>query len=505
MSTLVSATVTPEAPAVAVPLGSPLLRGLMVWMLYATVVVVTVRPVGEPVLDPDVWWHLGVGEWVVEHGTVPTNDPFSLPGRDRPWVAYSWLYEVLLHGLVRAFGLVGIVLYRAAGAVAVVAAVHALVRRLEPRFLVATGLTAAAVLAIAMLFGERPWLLTLLFTTLTLHAIVCLREPGPVPRWVWGLPLAYVLWANSHIQFVYGLFLLFAACAAPLLDGWLGRAGPAGSAAAPRTRRWWQLVALAAGCALATLVNPYHGRLHAVILEYASQPGPFRFVNELRALEFREVGDWVMLGMTGLACFALGRRRVGAFEVILLAVTALFAFRARRDLWFVVLADLLILGSAGPREASEEERYTPTRRAWGLIAVGLVALALLTAWTRDLSPAGLERRVASAFPVEAARVVREGGYVGPLYNDFNWGGYLIWALPELPVAIDGRTNLHGDERIERFGRTWAGLPGWERDPDLAGAGIVIAPADSALTAHLTADRRFRRVHTDPLAVVFIRR
>jgi hypothetical protein len=503
MSTIVSAPAPAAAPG---SLSSPLLRSLMVWTLYAIVIVVTVRPVGDPVLDPDIWWHLRVGQWVVEHAAVPAADPFSQPGLDKPWVAYSWLYEVVLYGLERGFGLAGIIVYRVGLSLAVVAALHAFIRRLEPRFLVATGLTAAATLAVAMLFSERPWLCTILFSTLTLHAVVRLRQSGTLPRWIWSLPLCYVLWANIHIQFVYGLFFLFVGCAAPLLDAWLGRGGPSDSAATPWTARWWQLIALSAACALATLVNPYHLRLYGVIVEYATQPGPFRFVSELRALEFRDITDWAMLGLTGLACFALGRRRVSAFEVILLASTALFAFRARRDLWFVVLADLFILATASSRQVREDERFSLTRQRWGLIAVGLVALALLLAWGRDLSPGGLQRRVAGVFPVKAARAVREGGYAGPLYNDFNWGGYLIWALPELPVAIDGRTNLHGDERIERFGQTWAGLPGWERDPDLAKAGVVIAPADSALAAHLAHDRRFRRVPVDdPLAVVFVRR
>ncbi len=506
MSTLVSAPATEtETPAVPAAAASPLLRGLMVWALYAVVVVVTVRPVGVPVLDPDVWWHLRVGEWVVEHGAVPATDPFSLPGQEKSWVAYSWLYEVLLFALVQAFGLAGIVVYRLALALAVVAALHALVRRLEPRFLPAIALAAAATLALAMLFSERPWLFTILFATLTLHAVVCLRRPEAPPRWVWALPLVYIVWANVHIQFVYGLFILVLGCAAPLVDAWLRRAGPGDSAAVPWTRRWRQLLALTTACVLATLVNPYHLRLYEVIVEYATQPGPFRFVNELRALEFREPGDWVMLALTGLACFALGRRRLTAFEVLLLIAAAWFAFRARRDLWFVLLADLLILATAGPRHVRDGERFHLRLRGWGLIAAGLAALVLLTAWARDLSPAGLERRLAAAFPVEAVRAVRQAGHAGPLYNDFNWGGYLIWALPEMPVAIDGRTNLHGDERIERFGRTWSGLPGWQDDPDLAGAGVVIGPADSSLAAHLARDPRFRLAHQDRLAVVFVRR
>jgi hypothetical protein len=65
--------------------------------------------------------------------------------------------------------------------------------------------------------------------------------------------------------------------------------------------------------------------------------------------------------------------------------------------------------------------------------------------------------------------------------------------------------LHGDERIERFGRTWAGLPGWEKDPDLANAGVVLAPADSALASLLLLDPRFMQVHQDDLARVFVPR
>src|SRR5438132_1139203 len=83
----------------------------------------------------------------------------------------------------------------------VVVTVHSLIRRFESRWLVATGLTAAAALALAPLMSERPWLLTILFATLTLRAIVELREQRP-PWWVWALPVVYVLWANVHVQFV---------------------------------------------------------------------------------------------------------------------------------------------------------------------------------------------------------------------------------------------------------------------------------------------------------------
>jgi hypothetical protein len=320
----------------------------MLIALYAIPIVVAVRAVADPVIDPDIWWHLRVGQWVVEHHAVPATDPFSRYGVDRPWIAYSWLYEVLVFRLYEAFGLAGIVAYRVAMSMAVVAALHRLVRRREPRFLVATALTAVAALAMAPLFSERPWLVTILFTTLTLDVLLNLRA-GQASRWIWLLPFAFVLWANLHIQFVYGLLLLGLACVAPGIDALLARqrGEDVGKVVS------WRVVLLTGLCLLATLANPYHGQLYRVVVEYATQSGPFHCVNELRALEFREASDWVMLLLGGAAVFALGRRRrLGSFEVLLLTCAGALAFRSRRELWFLVLAGVAILATQHRRRAA---------------------------------------------------------------------------------------------------------------------------------------------------------
>jgi hypothetical protein len=384
--------------------------------------------------------------------------------------------------------------------VAVVAALHRLVRRREPRFLVATGLTAVAALAIAPIYSERPWLFTVLFTILTLDVILDLRA-GQASWRVWLLPGLFALWANLHIQFVYGPFLLVLACAAPVLDSLLARRRDDWEGAAFS----WRMILLTGLCALATLANPYHGRLYHVVIEYASQPGPFRCVNELRALEFREPCDWIMLAFGTCAVFALGRRqRLSSFAVLLLAATGILAFRARRDLWFLVVAAGIILATQNRRPVAAAARFALTLRRWMIVAAALVGLTVVVAYRRDLSEESMQRKVAGVFPVAAAAFVVERGYEGPLYNDFNWGGFLIWSLPRLPVVLDGRTNLHGDERMLRIGNTWAAGPGWRDDPDLAAAGVVVADAQSPLGCVLVLDERFQLVYEDPVARVFVR-
>jgi len=399
----------------------------------------------------------------------------------------------------------GLLLYRVVLALAVLAALHRLVGRREGRFLVSTGLLGLAFLALAMMFTERPWLFTILFCTLTLDVILDLRA-GRSNGFVWLLPFCYVRWANLHVQFVCGLLLLALACAAPVCDRLLG-VNPAGKGAAlAGSLGWWGLLALSVLCLLATLVNPYGLQLYGVVVEYATQPGPFRFIQELTSPSFREPSDWVTLALAGGAAFALGRRQaLSSFDVLLLAATAVFAFRARRDCWFVVLAALAILASSRHDPVPAAERFTLTRQRWGIILGAMVGIAVLTVLARGLSPARLKEETAARFPVESAQVVAERGYTGPLYNDFNWGGYLVWRLPQLPVALDGRTNLYGDERLQQFINSWAAGPGWHDDPDLAAAGVVIAGVSMPLTSLLERDERFVQVHADDVAKVFVAR
>jgi len=507
-ATLPAAAPAELSPKPPEPLPTPL-RMLLLLGLFA----VPLLAVLQPGVDWDLWWHLRVGQWVVDHGTVPTTDPFSFHGRSQGWVAYSWLFEVIVYGLDRVFGLYGPLVYAAVLSLAVMAAVYRLIARRQRHFLYGVALAAAVALTLGMLFKQRPWLFTILFSTLTLDALLDLRA-GRKTRLLWALPFCYVVWANVHIQFVYGLALLGLAVAAPILDALLSRNPDADRLAWRHDPRWRTTVVLAVVCFLATLVNPYHVRLYGVVLEYAGQPGPYRWVSELRAPEFRgEVCEWLMLGLFAASAFALGRRSAGAglprpfssFDVLLLAGAGLFAFRARRDVWCVAVAAAAMLSTTGPAVVPPAQRFRLTRPRLAVLAVGVALLALLIGVARRLTPERLREGVAEHFPTGAAAFVREQGYKGRLFNDFTWGGYLIHETPDLAVVVDGRTNLHGDERTQRVASVWIGAPGWRDDPDLSAADVVIANREDALAELLLDDRRFKRVFEDSQARVFVRR
>jgi hypothetical protein len=477
-----------------------LCRTWILIVLYAIPAFVVLRPVR----DNDIWMNIRAGSWIVAHGGVPATDPFSSPAERRPWIAYSWLFEVLVYGLHRRFGLAGIVLYRAVMAYAVLVALHRLVVRREQRFVVATSLAGLAFFALVPVLNERTWLFTMLFCTLTLGAILDLREGRRTHATGW-LPLVYVLWANVHIQFIYGLFLLALACAAPLWDGLFGRAPGLGHACLAGTREWSRLVALLLACLAATLLNPYGVGLYGVVVTYATQRQTFDLVLELLAPSFRMPWEWAMPVLVGAAACALGRRRArSTFDVVLLGVAAFLALRARRDVWFAVLAALGILAAAGRSERGAGTfPLAPWRRVVIALSVGLVLFG--AGWCLDLSHAYLEAEVAEVYPAQAAAVIETRGYPGPLFNEYGWGSYLIWRLPELKVSIDGRADLYGPERIKRNVETVSGQRGWERDASLDAARTIILGAGTALASLLRLDPRFQTAYEDDVAVVFLRR
>ena len=86
------------------------------------------------VLDLDIWWHLKVGDWIVEHHAVPHTGILSRTAAARPWVAYSWGYEVLLSFAYRWFGLAGIGVYGILLTLAVAYSIFWMARRLSGRF-----------------------------------------------------------------------------------------------------------------------------------------------------------------------------------------------------------------------------------------------------------------------------------------------------------------------------------------------------------------------------------
>jgi hypothetical protein len=359
-------------------------------------------------------------------------------------------------------------------------------------------------LSLTRLYTPRPWLFTILFFTIQLDILMQARKTGKARELLW-LPALYAAWANIHIQFFDGLLVLGLVFGESILGRWWPPA---------RTR----LNAARAGgamaaCILATMANPFGWHIYRVGSDLATQAGALSGIAEMQSLAFRTLPDFCMLFLALAAAAALAatvardagdsRRPFPVFETVLLGVAAILSFRSGRDMWVMVIGASAIVaqGLAGRNQSG-------TRAVRWLNVVTVPAFAallgiVLVLGSRVLSVNNrrLQAQVNDHLPQRAVELIKQKGYSGPLYNTFDWGGYLIWEL-RMPVSIDGRTNLAGDQRLDRYMSTWNGAPGWASDPDLQSAGLVIGPTAAPLTQLLRHDPRFDLAYEDKLATVF---
>lgn len=477
---------------------TPRQRQLFVLFLLA------VLPAGNalnPCLDVDTWWHLRVGQFIVTEQKLPDADPFSQLGREQhvPWTAYSWLYELALYQAWVWGGFSGIMVFRhlldlmTFGGLA-----WFFLRHAHSNWI---GLAVLALVTVAFLpfTPERPWHFTIFFTVLTLHAVLRIREGARAIRFAW-LPLIYVLWANIHIQFVMGFALLGLAFLVSLVE-WRRRDDPVQRIA---TR---SIFFLGAACFFATFVTPFHYRLYIVIWEYATQTVALRLVSELQPPVLWKWWNIPLVVLLLAAALSVAKNGYRLWDLVLLASALFFSMRMQRDLWYGVLAaGTIVVRNTRISVANEK----PIARWHLALAVVLALLVIRIIWEVGLSQGkNFATCHAESYPVAAADYVKSNRLEGPIYNDFDWGGYLIWALPDYPVSIDGRTNLYGEERLIRSMNTWQASEGWETDPALIRARVVIAPkkrenAPTPLTEKLRQHPSWKKRFEDDVSVVFVR-
>jgi hypothetical protein len=475
-------------------------RTLILTALYFIPAMFILQPV---VSDPDIWWHLQTGRWIIEHGTLPITDPFSAFGEGKSWTAYSWLFEIGMYELVSVFGESAIIAYTLVGVWLVMLVMHRVIATRCTQFVLYGALMAAGTLAIARLFTPRPWLLTILFFAITLEVVLLVRA-GRWNRWFCLLPAVFIVWANVHIQFVYGLALLGLACAAPVLDRYLKPITGGDGTMSCGSPQWGRLIALTGLCVAATFVTPYHVHLYSIAVQLSGQTGMWEYAQEMQAPTFRSAADWAMLLLFAFAIWRIGwQRSWSSFEILLLLVGGACAFRGARDAWFLVFATIVVLISKDA-DGRKNSVYVLSRSIVVAVVAGVTVGVLYIMEFRGFSSERIEENTAKLYPIKAASFVEQQNYVGPLYNHYNWGGYIIWRLPQLKVSMDGRANVYGDERIKEAVATWSGLPRWMHDQDLNLARVVIAQQEIALTAILRLDPRFRVVYQDETAVVFTR-
>lgn len=449
--------------------------------------------------DGDTALHIRTGDFILDHGYVPTHDPFSFTQPGGRWVALQWLSGVALAVVNRVAGLKGVVLLCGVVIALYLALLASDMVRRGTNGLIALLLVMVGANASAIHFHARPHLFTLLFLVIACALLARDREH---PSWqIWLLAPLAALWANMHSAFpvLFALLgLLVVGCALSL--DWM------------RARRYAVVLAV---CVAATLINPNGIGLHLHIAEFLNNKWAMENINEYQSPVFRSEAMTCYMGLLFLALMACGRyfsrhQWTECLWILFFAAGSLTS--ARHIPLFVVVALPLIgavfselwadftrtqpatsaFGVLGEMSAKVTSRLPPVS-IWSVVAIAVIAV-LPQQWPKDLSAKYFPRAVTHQFAGELA-----GARV---FTTDQWGDYLLWTgYPKQRIFIDGRSDFFGEKIGRDYTTILSAAPGWREALQRYGVNMALVPPQTPLVELLTKEEGWRVLRRESDAVL----
>jgi hypothetical protein len=489
-----SGGIRPGFGGVLVRAGKKLLSFPM--MLAAGLAVITVLTVGSRFNDPDLWFHLKLGQVVWTTHSIPSTDIFSFTAQGHSWIAHEWLAELGIYAAYRLGGYSGLMLCFAGLASLLFALVYFLCYLRCRSWLAALLGGVCAWFFATVGLAIRPMLLGYLFLVVEL---ILLELASRNWRWLWALPPLFAVWVNCHGSYFFGMGVMAAYWLCSFAKGKWGIV--VAEARDSQERKTLGLALILS--ALALCANPIGIRLLLYPLDVAfNQPTNLNSVQEWLPPDLR---SGRALGMiAAVICIpvisSLRRLELRLRDMLVLAAAFALALQHVRMLFvFGIAVSPVLCQVLAPMLGRDKERDHP-------IANGLFLCAFLAAvvWAFP-APANLQRQVTKSSPAGAVDYIRRTKLSGPMLNEYVFGDYLIWALPEEKVFIDGNADVfEWSGVLQEYGQ-WAML---QENPrillDKYKIRFCLISKDAPMTHVLPYLPGWRKVYSDDVAAVFAR-
>ena len=384
------------------------------------------------VWDIDFWGHIAAGKMILANGAIPSQDPFGIYDAANNFgqtvLKGQWLGQVLLYSVYRFFGLDGIIFFRAAVLTTCLGIAYWRCRIAGANRLFTLSILALAGLAVLSHTGERPQLfsflyLSLVFLLLDMHLQTAQRWP------LYFIPMAFLLWANSHGGVVFGVAVLGLFCTGYVLENRLAT----GNYNIPQNR-WMLAVLVLSATAFLLAPNgittlkfiffPENILIRERMSEYATPWTLWRVTTYY----------WVFLVIT-LVSLPGFFGRAYLKQAIVVCVVAAFSLTGYRYIpLFVLLAAPYVAASLS--RMLQRVQFPDIKVNLAALVFALIFLAYGFKQERIFQHGVLESR----YPGAAVAFIKANHLSGKMFNTLNWGDYLNWNLyPSVTIFIDGRT------------------------------------------------------------------
>lgn len=503
----------------------------------------------KPISDPDVFWHLKTGEWIWQNKTLSDKDPFSFTiesyqheksVRTSFILKQYWLAQLMLYGSYQAGGFYGVILFRCLIYISIVLLLYHWMRKKGLSRITTLMCLIPSIWFPTHLLGERPNNLSFLFAVILVYLLEDLKNnPSLPPLLKWGkggllklitLPLIMLLWANMHGGFILGDAIIVLYMVAEGIKAVYNKVKVKAKVEESLNLNLNLFFLICAISILISFANPntykaifiileLEGTLYSTYSTFVSEMmSPFKYATEGNYQYLIIIVPIVLLFLLRIRQLELNT----ALLVFFLSFLALTRVRYIPFLLFIAIPFIVgIWSKFFTKVITRAEKFYNLRIAHH--AFFYISLLFIFGFSIFLVLSNIKHIVfkndiiSSSYPTEVARFIKTERPDGEIFNNYTWGGYLIWSLyPDYKVFIDGR-NLSQfvfqkySAVVSGSNKDKAGTPEWKVILNEYKVNCIIIPAANIvgggftrLVRRLIEDTEWSFVYDDQKVLLFVR-
>ena len=454
----------------------------------------------------DLFWHLRTGELML-NGIYPRTDLFSYTAFGNSWILHEWGSQVIFAWIYQKTGFAGLIVLKSLVYALLCGLAFKLMLTKNIHIFLSFGLALLLVPVTAVGLTVRPHMFTNLFLVILFWIYVSFREKGN-QKILWVLPVLFCLWINLHGGFAIGFVFLGVCLGAELIDS--AFKNPEDAAASQKLIQpllTWSALSLGA-----CFINPNTVKGVLYPLMYLGDQMESNLLQEWAAPSMQSDMFFFVLLLFIIAGLMFQKKKRPLYEIFLVLVFTVFAFSARRhipvfaivtipimaNVWQAGITDLwhtmeINTGAGAKKYLNRVALYVRTRAedfsvmekklCFHLMPVcAILIMTGISLAVPDKLNIGLNEE---KHPVEMVEHINAGNIHGNLFNQYRWGGFLLWAIPDQKVFIDGRMDVYQKKISEPYKKIINLEPGWEALIHEYGIRHILVLKESRMALFLT--------------------
>jgi hypothetical protein len=419
-------------------------------------------------LDPDLGWHLQVGKEIVATKSVPTIEHFDYTLTGKTWVDHEWLSNAWLYYAYNHFGYICLNLFFALLMVSVLWLTNKYIRSyfIEKKyhgnlFFILLPLEILGLVAISPHAGVRLQEFSLLFLLLLLILLEKFSQQKKITPLLFIIPLLY-FWSCSHGGFLIGIFLLFFLAGIKIVEKIIKRWRFFSFLDFSQEKNWQDIfifLTIALITSASTLFTPYGLKLYSFLFDYRNNYYTAHISEWLPAWSFPFQYSQSFYLAIAFAIILIPllqiftpKRSIAPEKKLTLWQWGIFclflglSFKSSRHFPLFFIATLPLLAKILTTELANMAIKSFTKnwliKFYTLATFALVAIALIVK-TNFTNEPFTNKKFCQAYPCAAINFLKNNPAGDKkIFNNYDWGGFMIWVWPEKQLFIDGRLPIY---------------------------------------------------------------